>query len=115
MVSRVTPRERPCGVLVTVDAALEVMPELEAHARLGLERFPLFTGFISGALHRSADGSRLVQALRWRSEADYVACIHDPHWDELPSTRRFMELIDSGAATLEVRVYEVVATSSCGD
>ena len=98
-----------CGVIVTVDAEAELMPTLEAHARYGLTRFPEFDGFISGALHKSADGTRLVQYLRWRSEADHLACIHDPCWDTDPSSKRFLDLAESEGVTMEVRVYEVVA------
>ena len=103
------PRRNVCAVLVTVDANADVMPALEDHARYGLARFPEFDGFISGTLHKSADGTRLVQYLCWRSEADHLACIDDPRWNDLPSTRRFLELVESGEARMDVRVYEVVA------
>ena len=98
-----------CAVIVTVDAAVEVMPELEAHARYGLTRFPEFPGFISGTLHKRADGTRIVQLLYWRTEADHLACIHDPQWDDVPSTRRFLELVASGDARMEVETFRVVA------
>ena len=101
-----------CTVIVTVDADAELVPELEAHARDGLRRFAEMPGFIAGALHRSDDGGRLVQYLQWASEADHLACMRDPRWDELPSTRRFMEVAASGASTVDVRVYDVVADSS---
>ena len=102
--------DRTCTVIVTVDAPLELIPDLEAHARMGLERFPEYEGFLGGALHNSGDG-RLVQHLRWASEAEYRACMRDPAWDELPSTRAFMSAVESGRARVDARVYEVVATS----
>lgn len=98
-----------CTVIVTVDAEASVMPELEVHAREGLLRFAEFPGFLGGATHRSADGTRLVQYLRWRTEAHHLACMHDSRWDDLPSTHRFMELVQSGRASMDVRVYDVVA------
>ncbi|MEN8143762.1 MAG: hypothetical protein ABFS14_02320 [Gemmatimonadota bacterium] len=106
----VTPRKNACAVIVTVEAGPDAMPDLEAHARYGLTRFPEFSGFISAALHKSADGSRLVQYVCWRTEAEYLACVNDPQWDEVPSTGRFMQLIESGEARMDVRVYEVVAS-----
>ena len=67
-----------CTVVVTVDADPDLIPELEAHARDGLARFASFKGFLSGALHKSADGGRLIQYLQWETEADHLACMHDP-------------------------------------
>lgn len=104
-----------CTVIVTVDADPEVLPELQAHARDGLGRFATFPGFVSGALHRSADGGRMVQYLQWRTEADHLACMAHPGWDDLDSTRRFMELVNSGVARMDVRTYEVMATAEGGD
>jgi hypothetical protein len=98
-----------CTVIVTVDAPSRVLPELERHAKDGLRRFRDFEGFIGGALHRSDDGTRLVQYLQWRSEQDHLACMNDPRWDAEPSARRFMELAQEGTATVDVRTYDVVA------
>jgi hypothetical protein len=98
-----------CTVIVTVDAEAGVLAEMEAHAREGLSRFAEFEGFLGGATHRSADGTRLVQYLRWQTEAHHLACMNDSRWDDLPSSRRFMELVQSGRASVDVRVYEVVA------
>ena len=100
-----------CTVIVTVDANLAIMPELEAHARYGLARFRELRGLVSGACHRSADGTCLAQHLQWETEADHLACVQHPQWDEIPSTRRFMELVDSGQATIDVRIYDVVASN----
>ena len=100
-----------CTVIVTVDADPEIVPELEEHARDGLDRFARLRGFISGALHKSDDGGRLVQYLQWKTVDDHLACVHHPQWDDLPSTRRFMELVGSGRATMDVRTYRVVASA----
>ena len=96
---------------MTVDANPAIMPELEAHARYGLARFGDFRGFVSGACHRSADGARLVQYLQWETEADHRACVKYPQWDEIPSTRRFMELVDSDQVEIDVPVYDVIASN----
>ncbi len=98
-----------CTVIVTVDAQPELMPDLESHARTGLKLFPEFDGFLSGALHRSVDGARLVQYLQWTGEDRYLACVNAPEWDALPSTQRFMEIVHSRQATVDVRTFTVVA------
>ena len=97
---------------MTVDADQKVMPELEAHACDGLTRFAELNGFVSGALHKRDDGGRLVQYLQWETEADHLACMNDPRWDKIPSTRRFMELIESGQARIDVRSYAVIAATT---
>ncbi len=107
--TRIRARSKFCTVIVTVDAPPNILAEMEPHASEGLARFTEFPGFISGALHKSTDGQRLVQYLQWESEADHLACMHDPRWDDLPSTRRFLELVQSGQANMAVHTYDVVA------
>lgn len=102
-------------MIVTLDAAPDRLTELAAHAAVGLERFPDYDGFLAGALHRAADGGRLIQYLQWRSEAAYRACIADQAWDALPTTRGLLAAVAAGEATLDVRVYDVVATSAGED
>jgi hypothetical protein len=87
------------------------MDELVAHARVGIERFGEWAGFLDGALHVSEDGGRLVQYLRWASRWAYESCRDDPRWDELPSTARFMAIIASEDVSLDARIYEVVSRS----
>lgn len=99
-----------CTVIVTVDADANVIGQMEPHAREGLTWFADFNGFVSGALHRSTDGSRLIQYLQWKSEKDHMACMNHPSWDDNPSSRRFMEFVESGQARVDVRVYDVVST-----
>ena len=87
------------------------MQDLEAHARYGLSRFPEYSGFLSGALHKNADGTRIVQYLRWESEANYQACVSDPQWESGSSSQRFLALVASGEVRMDVKVYEIVATA----
>lgn len=98
-----------CTVVVTVDASQAVMADLIEHARFGLDRFPDSEGFVGGALHLSDDGTRLVQYLQWTSQASYNAARDDPNWDEAPSARQFAEHVTSGRASIDARVYDVVA------
>ena len=98
-------------VIVTVDAPVTIMSEMESHARAGLRLFPEFEDFVSGALHKSADGGRLVQYLQWKTEENYFACMNDPRWDDLPSARRFLDHVDSGEARVNVRIYNVISVS----
>jgi len=49
-----------------------------------------------------------VQYLLWETEAHHLACVNDPSWEALASTRIFMEAIRSGAAKMDVRTYRVV-------
>lgn len=105
----IDPDAKVCTVIVTVDAEAGVLAEMEAHAREGLSRFAEFDGFLGGATHRSTDGTRLVQYLRWQTEAHHLASLHHSSWNDLPSSRRFTELVQSGRASVDVRVYDVVA------
>ncbi len=100
-----------CTVVVTVDAEAEVMPELEAHAKSGLQRFSEFEGFVSGALHKSTDGLRLIQYLQWENEAAHLKCMNHPMWNDVPSTKRFMEIVESGRAKMVVRVVDIVTVA----
>jgi hypothetical protein len=104
---KIDPSTRIHTVIATVEADPSLLKDLSAHAEVGLERFPAYPGFIGGALHISEDRSRLVQYLQWRAEGDYSACINDPAWSQLPSTLRFNEAVESGAAFLDVRAYQV--------
>ena len=101
-----------CTVIVVVDADADVLPALAGHAQSGLERFPDYPGFRSGALHLSDDGCRMIQYLQWESVEAYRACVDDPAWDALPSTRIFMEALASGRARMDERTFRVVSTTS---
>ena len=47
-------------VVVTVDAPADVLVDLAHHARLGLDLFRRYPGYLSGALHLSEDGELLI-------------------------------------------------------
>jgi hypothetical protein len=96
-------------VIVTLDADADVIPELEAHARSGLGLFRDFAGFVAGALHKSADGTRLIQYVQWESESHYHACMNDPRWDAFPSAQQFMAIVEAGRARMDVWAYVVLA------
>ena len=101
-----------CTVIVTVDADPRLMPDLEEHATKGLEAFRTFQGFVSGALHLSKDRGRIVQYLQWQTEADHLACMNSPRWEEWPSAARFMDLVQAGGAVMDVRTYVVRSTAA---
>ena len=81
--------ENLCTVIATVDAPGAIMAGPASHAREGLQASSRYPGFVAGALHLSADGGRLIQYLQWASEADHLAWMNDPRWDELSSTKEF--------------------------
>lgn len=101
-----------CTVIVTVDAPPTVLGEMRAHAEAGIELFPRFEGFAGGHLRMSEDATRLVQHVEWRTREAYVRCRDDPSWDTLPTTRVFERHVASGAATVDARVFRLVATSA---
>jgi hypothetical protein len=102
-----------CTVVVTVDADTEILDDMLDHARLGVTTyFGDCEGFIGGALHLSTDRTRLVQYLQWESEAAYLRCRDDPRWDELDSTKKFLEHVTAGRAVIHARLYEVLADSN---
>ncbi len=101
-----------CTVIVSVDAPdPQVMAELRAHAEFGLRVFGEHDGYIAGALHLSEDGGRLVQYVQWSSADAYRTCLSDDRWDTVASATRFAEHITAGRATMDVRIYDVVASS----
>ena len=81
----------------------------------GIEMFPSYEGYVGGALHISADGCRLVQYLQWTSEAAYRACVDNPSWDHLPSTRRFFDAVNSGDAKVDARIFRVATVFDAVD
>lgn len=111
MMPRIDAHDVVCTVIVTVDAPAEVMADLEEHARVGLDEFHSCESYIAGAVHLSADGTRMVQYSQWTSEEGYTGCRDDPRWDDLPSTGRFMAHVVSGRAEVDARTYTVVESS----
>jgi hypothetical protein len=106
---------RGLTVVVTVDLAPDadatVMDDLVAHAENGLSRFAQWEGFVGGKLHRSRDGTRLIQYLQWRDEAAYRLCMDDPIWDAVPTTAGFFHHLKTGAARIDERFFDVVMTA----
>lgn len=100
-----------CTVVVTVDADADAMPDLVEHATMGLRAFASCPGYLGGALHRSDDGTRLIQYVQWTDAAAYERCRDDPRWDELASTGRFMAHVAARRATVDARVYQVIDQS----
>ena len=100
-----------CTVIVTVDGEAEDLEFVAGHASEGLEQFSQFDGFIAGATHISEDGERVIQYLQWESEEAHEACMEDPSWAEDESSQKFMELMESGDITVDVRIYDIVAES----
>lgn len=94
-------------VIVTVDASQDLIPALQEHAAMGIRRFDTYPGYLGGALHVSADGTRLVQYLQWESESSYESCRTDPAWDALRSTQHFLAAVASGRATIDSRSFHV--------
>ncbi len=104
-----------CTVVVTIGAEAEVMAELEAYAKSGLQRFSEYEGFVSRALHKSTDGIRLIQYLQWESEAAHLKCMNHPMLNDVPSTKRLMEIVESGRARMVARVVDIVAVAERRD
>ena len=95
-------------VLMTIDPA-----DQQALVALAEAAQPIFArqpGFVAAALHRSGDGTRVVQYLQWRSLADSQACMESPDWQGREGAD-FMGFLQAGKATMEVHDYTVVATA----
>jgi quinol monooxygenase YgiN len=65
-------------------------------------------GFVSSALHRSLDGTKVTMYAQWRTIEDYEAMRKDPA--PLPYLQRALTI-----ARFEPGMYEVVETFSPGD
>ena len=104
--------DKDSGV-TTVMVLMTVKPEdQDALTELALAAEPFFAkqpGFVSASLHKSTDGTRLVQYLQWRSLADSEACMASPDW-RADAGVAFMEFIGTGRATIEPQAYEVLST-----
>ena len=62
------------GNLITVINVFETMPEqqlIDAWIRFAEEEVKQEPGFIAAALHKSTDGTRVINYAHWRSEADF--------------------------------------------
>lgn len=104
----------------TTTTAIVVFQTEPEHAdelvRLARATQPIFArqpGFLGGTLHRSEDGRRLIEVLRWRSRADNDACFMSPDW-QAPEGQAFMAFVGSGKATMEPQVYSSEEYASAG-
>jgi heme-degrading monooxygenase HmoA len=88
--------------------------ELTELARATQPIFAHQPGFLAATLLRSADGTRLLHLLRWRTLADSDASLRSPEWAS-EAGARFMAFIGAGKATLEVVPYELIASVEAGD
>ena len=102
----------PILVMTRIATSPEDMPEL---LELAEESAPIFArqpGFVGSEIFASTDQTRLVTLLRWRSEADHVACMASADFAEL--NPRFSSLIDDGRASFEAHVLERIGTVEAG-
>jgi quinol monooxygenase YgiN len=60
-------------------------------------------GFVSANLHRSLDGTRVINYAQWRSREDYEAFSSNP----ATAVNKVIEFVRSGKAQNESHAYEV--------
>ena len=65
-------------------------------------------GFISANLHKSIDGTRIVQYLQWKTMDDHLACMQNLELQTAGA--EVMSYVHSGEVAMDVHVYEVVNT-----
>ena len=63
-------------------------------------------GFRSSALHKGTEGTRIVNYLRWNSEADHLACMQSE--EVAAAGADFMAFVEARGVAIEIGVYEVV-------
>ena len=93
--------------LCAITAIVDRRTELEAHTRWGLTQCSNSLDYVSGAQHKSRDGTRLVQHLQWKTATDQPVYLNYARFDQIPSTRRLMKLVESGESQMDVRTYNV--------
>jgi heme-degrading monooxygenase HmoA len=104
------PEIRKDGGIVTQITTVKVEPEHQDEVlRLMTERARFMArqpGFVSVNLHRSSDGSHIVNYVQWTSRDKLTAAHHNPEFrNKWP---RFGELIEN----VEPCLYEVVLTEA---
>ncbi len=97
-----------CTVIVRFEVGPSDQQQLVDLCLQNLSVFQAQPGFVSGTLLRSSDGSAVVNYLLWRSEADHLACMNSP--EVAARGKALVDFLGAGRATLEVKVYEVVAS-----
>ena len=71
-----------------------------------MNRFP---GYVSANIHRSLDGTRVVNYAQWRRVEDFEAMVRDP------SAQEHMRSASKLATSFEPHLYEVVFTDRAAD
>ena len=95
-------------VIVTMDCEPDDQDELINVAKQTEGIFARQPGFISSALHRKGDGTRVLQYLQWESKEANDACMASSDWQD-GTADAFMAFIHSGKATMDPADYEVVS------
>jgi quinol monooxygenase YgiN len=104
------PEIRKDGGIVTQITTVKVEPDHQAEVlKLMSERARFMAkqpGFVSVSLHRSSDGSHIVNYVQWTSREKLAAAHHNPAFrDKWP---RFGDLVEN----VEPCLYEVVLTEA---
>lgn len=97
-----------CAVIVTLTCDPGDQEALLGLARGVLPAIARQPGFRSSAVHKGADGTRIVNYLRWYSEADHLACMQSE--EVAAAGGDFMAFVEARGVTIEIGVYEVVDT-----
>jgi heme-degrading monooxygenase HmoA len=103
----IDPRLTTVAIHITVDP--RNVDELVRMARETMRIFKEQPGFVSAVLHRSDDGTSVLQYLQWRSREDGLAAMSSPEWQG-EAGQRFLDLLESGRASVRPHFYEVVET-----
>lgn len=101
-----------CTVIVRFAVEPGDQPTLLDMARRMQPVFARQPGFVGAALHRSTDGTRIVQYLQWRSADDHQACMENP--EVAAEGEPFMRYLETGKATMEVHDYVVDGVVGAG-
>lgn len=97
------------NVMVVMNVEPEHQQELVDLA-LGTQHiFKKQPGFIGSVLMRSADGKRLIHYMQWESMEAHLACMGSADFQGQEG-KRFMAFIESGKATMEPQVYDVISS-----
>ena len=99
------------GNLVTLINVFETKPEQQQALIDRLSRFAEEVkeepGFIGAALHRSTDGTRVINYAQWRSEADYASFVQK-YSEQFATHLQFASRVDP-------HLYDVVYLSERAD
>lgn len=97
-----------CTVIVTLTCDPADQDALLGLARGVLPAFARQPGFVSSSLHKSTDGTKVLNYLQWRTEADHLACMQNA--DVAAAGADFMAFVEERRVQIELGVYDVVET-----